>query len=58
MPRKIRVTTTSLLVPGGPTMQDNREKARALLERARAPRGPTLSAFRKPLHPTTFLIVM
>src|SRR3954468_19045041 len=38
MPRKIRVTTTSLLVPGGPTMQDNREKARALLERACASR--------------------
>jgi predicted amidohydrolase len=34
MPRKIRVTTTSLLVPGGPTLHDNREKARALLERA------------------------
>jgi len=38
MPRKIRVTTTSLLVPGGPTLQDNREKARALLERACASR--------------------
>ncbi len=38
MPRKILVTTTSLLVPGGPTLQDNREKARALLERACASR--------------------
>jgi predicted amidohydrolase len=38
MSRKIRVTTTSLLVPGGPTKQDNLEKARALLERACASR--------------------
>ena len=38
MPRKILVTTTSLLVSGGPTLQDNREKARALLERACASR--------------------
>lgn len=38
MPRKIRVTTTSLLVAGGPTQQDNVEKARALLERACASR--------------------
>lgn len=34
MPRKIRVVTTSLLVRGGPALQDNREKALALLERA------------------------
>jgi predicted amidohydrolase len=38
MPRKIRVTTTSLLFPGGPTLADNREKAQALLERACASR--------------------
>ena len=34
MPRKILVTTTSLLPAGGPAVHDNLEKARNLLERA------------------------
>jgi predicted amidohydrolase len=38
MPRKIWVTTTSLLGAGGPTVQDNLERARILLEQACATR--------------------